>query len=87
MGIENISSILKHNNTLKYLDLSFNHFDDTALAMISESLKTNNCLRYLNLLGNVFGDMGVMALTKALEYSKEEERNTTLMILKLGDLN
>jgi Ran GTPase-activating protein (RanGAP) involved in mRNA processing and transport len=87
MGIENISLILKNNHTLKYLDLAFNNLDDICLEILSESIKANKCLRYLNLLGNEFSDQGVSSLMHAIEFDRTRDQNTTIMILKLGDIN
>ena len=39
MGIETISTFLRKNNTIKYLDLAFNNLGDSALESISEGLK------------------------------------------------
>ena len=46
IGAETISSFLKTNNTLKYLDLSFNLFGDKALESISQGI--NNCSKLIN---------------------------------------
>mmetsp|Transcript_38424 Transcript_38424/g.44034 ORF Transcript_38424/g.44034 Transcript_38424/m.44034 type:complete len:119 (-) Transcript_38424:1916-2272(-) len=83
LGAETIGSFMKSNNTIKYLDLSFNQFDDNACESISEMLRTNQCLRYLNMLGNVFESRGMLALTNSLEHHFNED-NSPLMILKLG---
>lgn len=66
MGVENISSFLKTNNTIKYLDLSFCSLHDKSLEILSESLKYNKCIRYLNLLGNEFSDMGLLGMLDML---------------------
>ena len=85
IGAETIGSFLKTNNTLKYLDLSFNLFEDGALESISGALRINQCLRFLGILGNEFKNRGILALSNALEY-KYDELNSTLMILRVGDI-
>ena len=86
MGVENIVSFLKNNNTLKYLDISFNSLEDKALEILSEALKRNTCLRFLNLLGNEFGEYGLISLTNVLQHKHGSDNNTGLMILKIGEI-
>lgn len=87
MGIDNITSFLKNNNTLKYLDISFNFLDDKALEILCEGLKTNTCLRVLNLLGNNFGDLGLNYLANVLQHKCDSKINTALMMIKIGDIS
>lgn len=87
LGVETISTFLKQNNTIKYLDLAFNNLENNALQAISDALKVNDCIRYLNLLGSNFNDRGILSLTNALMHNYGEKEHTKLMILKLGDIH
>lgn len=48
---EEISKNLKFNQSLKYLDLSYNNISSTGIRMIAEAVKHNKCLLQLNLKG------------------------------------
>ena len=41
IGCETLASFIRKNDTLKYLDLSFNHLGDRGLFAISETLRVN----------------------------------------------
>lgn len=69
-GGEALGEMLKTNNTLKKLDLSWNSIRlDSAIAL-AKSLEVNHTLQTLLLSYNAFGDMPSQVLGKALKLNK-----------------
>lgn len=66
------------NNSLKWVDASWNSFDGTAGAYIADALKSNNSLNYLDLSSNSLRDAGGQELAACLEFNK------TLKVLLLN---
>lgn len=56
--------------------------NNRGLEALSQAIKDNQFLQYINAMGNSFSDRGLNSLTKILEGNK----NSKLMILKIGDL-
>jgi hypothetical protein len=54
IGLESICLALYKNQTLQYLDISFNSLEDRALYFLGDMLKHNTGLKYLSCIGNQF---------------------------------
>lgn len=77
-GGKAIFDMLRDNQTLTKLDLSWNSIRFQSAATIGEGLIHNSSIKSLNLAHNSFGDMGTQQLGKALK------RNNTLQEIDLS---
>jgi hypothetical protein len=62
-----LSAVLRTNQTLQRLDLSYNKLTDLDMAVFAHSLRDNTCLQQLSLEGNCFGPKGVKALLELMK--------------------
>eukprot|EP01038_Epipyxis_sp_PR26KG_P010804 gene10804-14504_t len=62
-----LGRILKHNNTVDNVDLSYNGLDDDGIKEICEAIKVNKSITQLNLSSNHFGETGAAYLIDALK--------------------
>ncbi|XP_041357936.1 leucine-rich repeat-containing protein 74B-like [Gigantopelta aegis] len=77
-GIQ-LGKAIGENDTIKLLDLSWNHIRGQGAVGIARGLMENTSLKNLNLAWNGFGFEGCVALSQALQH------NTNLQILDLSN--
>lgn len=65
--IQNLFSVLKNNNTVKYLDLRANNIGPEAISIIVEALKHNSILKGLDLRFNHLKDEDAINVSSLLE--------------------
>ncbi|CBN74609.1 Hypothetical leucine rich repeat protein [Ectocarpus siliculosus] len=65
-GGASVALALDSNNSLTYLDLSWNKIGEINAAPIGLALENNHALRWLSLAGNRLGDQGAFSLGEAL---------------------
>ena len=75
-----LAGILKHNTTLKQLELQHSDLTDVGAIALAEAIKHNTTLKFLNLSGNNFHDEGIIALAEAIKH------NTTIELVVLEDI-
>lgn len=75
-GIAELSSAVKTNTSLTYLDLAHNELETVDAEYLAAALRVNSSLRFLNLNNNRIGNDGAKVLAKAL-------KKTRLRTLKL----
>ena len=71
---------LSQNQSMQWLDLSYNAVSPAAAMVIASAFKTNNSLSYLNLNGNKIGKRGASALMGALRSGQEELRDVAISV-------
>ncbi|CAF1066074.1 unnamed protein product [Rotaria sordida] len=64
-----IASLIKHNNTIKYLSLTHNNISSDGGALIADALRTNSTLISLDLSDNHIGEQIAIEFTKILNES------------------
>ncbi|CAF1396874.1 unnamed protein product [Rotaria sordida] len=64
-----IASLIKHNNTIKYLSLTHNNISSDGGALIADALRTNSTLISLDLSDNRIGEQITIEFTKILNES------------------
>ena len=75
-----LAGILKHNTTLKQLELQHSDLTDVGAIALAEAIKHNTTLKFLNLSGNNFHDEGIITLAEAIKH------NTTIELVVLEDI-
>ena len=76
-----LAEILKHNTTLKQLDIRNNNIGDKGAIALADSLKYNSAVRFIDLSYNKIGEKGIIALATAIN------QNTTLEFICLDEVD
>jgi hypothetical protein len=74
-----LAALLKHNTTIKQLELQCSYLSDVGAIALAEAIKHNTTLKFINLSGNNFDDEGIIALAEAIKH------NTTLELVVLEE--
>lgn len=69
-GSFTLEKVLKSNNTLEKLDLSWNHLGSISGEAIARALHVNRTLSWLSLSYNCIGDQGAQAIGYSLNWNK-----------------
>ena len=80
-GAVALAEILKHNATLKQLDIRDNNIGDNGAIALADSLKHNNTVKFIDLSYNKIGEEGIIALVAAIK------QNTTLEFICLDGID
>lgn len=74
-----LAALLKHNTTIKQLELQCSYLSDVGAIALAEAIKHNTTLKFINLSGNNFDDEGIIALAEAIKH------NTTIELVVLEE--